>query len=888
MAVAAFGMLFTSCAKDDAASNGALVSFTVNAPEVSTRYGEGTTATTLSWAVYDENGAVEALKGSKPINLSTNVDLKLIQGRTYHVLFWAADAKAPYEVDWDAKTMVVNYDALSANQESYDAFYKYEDLGTVNGAMQRNIELTRPFAQLNIATGDKVEAEAAELVVAQTEVTVKNIFSTLDFATGAVSDEVETTFELADRANGTITANGKEYDQIAMNYLLVGGKKLVTVTLGINGELTRSYTSVPVERNYRTNIVGNLLTSPADFTVVILPGFIDDQEGYEPHPNKGSVDELVLAAQMGGEYTLTGDITLTEPLTIPEGVTFVLDLNGKTINTTNEDGYAIYNENGGTIRIIDTADTRSTESYGVVYGIVYTGANSTTIIDGGTFNPVEGGKWVLLNNGGSLTINQATINGGSSYPLYSYGENHKLVINDVTINAPFGCVNAYTAGGVVEINGGTYNMTGVQGKSSHIAYFSNVDVTINGGSFSHIGDISMSAAGGGGICAVNGTNLVIKGGSFAGDYADIYDWNIGSAASISIQGGTFKFNPAAWVAEGYVAVKNDDNSYSVIEGVIVKNTDEFVAAIQNAENGDIIVLDSNITLPAENMDTENSAAVLFENSNITLNLNGKTLTAGTSDRQKMISVLGGDVTIKNGKLEIISTNGQETGTGTSTGGSSAIYSEYANLTIEDVEIIGSARGGHRAIDMYGGESSIKNVKIDVKYGAGVCLGGNGAKVTLTDCDITISGMYSAPYNSTCFSIWGGAEMTIESGNYKIINNDLYATGASHGGWVGIVMSSGGKINLNGGTFTNVPATGFMPQYERPLFSVDATAGNTGVMNFNGGTYDPQEDQIIHKGGSGGTETVQFKGTTIGHGVYSVNSLLMAEMTDNGNGTWSIQ
>ena len=86
-------------------------------------------------------------------------------------------------------------------------------------------------------------------------------------------------------------------------------------------------------------------------------------------------------------------------------------------------------------------------------------------------------------------------------------------------------------------------MTGVEGKTSHIAYFSNGDVTINGGTFEKIGDINMSGTGGGGVCAIYGAKLTINGGNFAGDYADVYNWggtnSTGRPTSIQKNGGTF-------------------------------------------------------------------------------------------------------------------------------------------------------------------------------------------------------------------------------------------------------------------------------------------------------------------------------------------------------------
>ena len=245
---------------------------------------------------------------------------------------------------------------------------------------------------------------------------------------------------------------------------------------------------------------------------------------------------------------------MSSPIEI-KNVTVTLDLNGKTI-TAGKDGYAIENKGELTIK-----------NNGVIYGVVYAeGTSAKTTINGGTYNALT--NWVFLNSqGASLTINDATINGGSSYPIYSYDANSKLVINDATVNATFGCINAYGTNGTVEINGGTFQMTGVQGKTSHIAYFSNVDAVINGGTFEKVGDINMSGTGGGGICAIYGAALKITNGTFAGDYADLYDWGGKNAnnrgVAISVEGGTYKFKPTTFLAEGFAATQNADGTWTV-------------------------------------------------------------------------------------------------------------------------------------------------------------------------------------------------------------------------------------------------------------------------------------------------------------------------------------
>lgn len=87
-----------------------------------------------------------------------------------------------------------------------------------------------------------------------------------------------------------------------------------------NGSKTIS--NVPVQRNYRTNIFGSILTGAVDLGITIHPDFASDDHNYE---------ELLLAAQNGGKVVLTSDVTITESLVIAENVHTVVDLNGHNI-----------------------------------------------------------------------------------------------------------------------------------------------------------------------------------------------------------------------------------------------------------------------------------------------------------------------------------------------------------------------------------------------------------------------------------------------------------------------------------------------------------------------------------------------------------------------------
>ena len=257
-------------------------------------YGDGTTATTLDYAVYQVT--TDATAGTKTynlisslgktnetINISATVTLQLINGNTYAIVFWADAPSSIYTFTAEATTATItaDYTAATASAEAYDAFYALKEF-TVNGAMQETVELKRPFAQLNIGTADLTAATTAGVTVAKAGIKV-NTYKTLDLTSGEVSDPADVEFVLAALPTGeTFPVTG--YDYLTMNYLLMPVDKKadnnITISYDNAAAGTRTFNNVPLQRNYRTNIYGNLLTSSTTFNVVITPGFNDDDITY--------------------------------------------------------------------------------------------------------------------------------------------------------------------------------------------------------------------------------------------------------------------------------------------------------------------------------------------------------------------------------------------------------------------------------------------------------------------------------------------------------------------------------------------------------------------------------------------------------------------------------
>ena len=284
-ALAATMLLATSCQTDaNLGLNGAesLVTINLSTPEIATRtYSDGTMAKNLQYAVYDEAGNLlpNLTVTDATINLKTNVELQLTTGNKFTLVFWADAESAPYEVDFAAKTMTVNYDGVVSNREDLDAFYR-DTTFTVTGRMNVDIDLYRPFAQLNIGTSDLTATTNAGYTVTHAAVTT-DTYKTFNFITRTVSDPVEVTYAMNRIVRDAQPAEVfpvAGYDYVAMNYVLMTNDKAVNdyVTLTYtNGsvEKTRTFTAIPLQRNYRTNIFGQLFTSDVDVNVEIIPTY---------------------------------------------------------------------------------------------------------------------------------------------------------------------------------------------------------------------------------------------------------------------------------------------------------------------------------------------------------------------------------------------------------------------------------------------------------------------------------------------------------------------------------------------------------------------------------------------------------------------------------------
>ena len=234
-------------------------------------------------------------------NLTCKVTFRLIEGQSYDFVFWA-EKNGTYDTD-DLTAIGMNYDNVAANDEKRDAFTAVEKgLIVKNGGMTKDIVLTRPFAQLNIASTDEEHtiAEKASFGcdVLQSQVHVQGVYSVYNAYTEEPSAPVDVTFKMAEvpGAKGEVLKNVKSKDDtegtdykgyLSMNYFLADKESSQNITAvgarfrsNITGttDVTIGIPNVPVQRNYRTNIIGNILTEQVVFNIIIQPDFLKPDE----------------------------------------------------------------------------------------------------------------------------------------------------------------------------------------------------------------------------------------------------------------------------------------------------------------------------------------------------------------------------------------------------------------------------------------------------------------------------------------------------------------------------------------------------------------------------------------------------------------------------------
>ena len=430
--------------------------------------GDGSGADYLIYAVFDETGTrIDGIEQVKKdvTSFPTTETITLAKGQTYMIAFWAQNKDcAAYNVS-DDMVVTINYDGALSNDEKRDAFFKTVEV-TVTGDEELDVELTRPFAQLNVGIyeSDWTAGEAAGIVISKSKAVVKQAARTLNLLDGTVDNPTEVTFDFANIPPTTealsvdLDGDGtpETYKYLSMNYILpfdeLTGESSTTLSdleftfrpkAGHDITLTQGLDAVPVQRNWRTNIIGQILSGDLSLNISIDPGFNGDNnhEIWDGSAEKPETDpdnkntylittpaELAWVAEQvnskteyfaGKTIKLMNDIDLSGSYWTPVGnvndyptVTFKGTFDGQNhviSNLTASDKAAGYAAAGlfgsilGTVKNVTLKDVniRSTHYAGAV--VAYSSMNGATIdnchVDGGTITSVPENTGSAYDNG---------------------------------------------------------------------------------------------------------------------------------------------------------------------------------------------------------------------------------------------------------------------------------------------------------------------------------------------------------------------------------------------------------------------------------------------------------------------------------------------------------
>ena len=274
-----------------------VVKFEVSAGDVATKaIADATNITVLHWELYGSDIATAAApygEGKvvdKDGDRNFTVELRLIADQNYNIVFWAETEHGATHYDTQdlRNVKIKTYSDENANDESRAAFFAVHNFQTENGvSVNEEVTLYRPFAQINLGTttyetdlnltyGGKLAVESTQMTVTK----IANVFNTLDGVGVAENFDGKVTFKAAATPNGVadktqklLEVNKEGYYWIGMNYLIVEGDSDaidVDVVLNTNmGVVEHSIDNVPVKENYRTNILGDFLTTGATFNIVV-------------------------------------------------------------------------------------------------------------------------------------------------------------------------------------------------------------------------------------------------------------------------------------------------------------------------------------------------------------------------------------------------------------------------------------------------------------------------------------------------------------------------------------------------------------------------------------------------------------------------------------------
>ena len=450
LAATAMSVLAIACAKEPVAGvagdgETTEVSFNVEVPGetvVTKGISDASTTDELICQVFLNDGnytPVPELTQKVAVDAATHkakVEFSLVKGNKYAFIFWAQASGTDYYETSDLRSVKMNVNNVKANEPKMDAFWATATQTATSTPSKNNIIMYRALAQVNFGAVLPAQGRADAVTVTKSTISMKGVPDTFHPFLGGKSTACEGSVDITFAENATIDENltvaSVDYSYLATAYVFApkSDKKLTdakaTFTLSTGKTTSISAPNVPIQGNYRTNILGDLLTVGATFNVKIDSEFKGVDKTY---------DAVSSSLEKGATVTLSNDYSVAAKSTgvcIAVGVTSELNLNGKKFS----------NVNGA------TANKAALQ----VHGKLTINGDGEVYCEGGAVNNA-----IIVEQGGHLVINGGTYNVGKASSTKSNAT--------IYVEGP----DIYGRSGSVEIYGGTFKAeAGEDGTTSYV------------------------------------------------------------------------------------------------------------------------------------------------------------------------------------------------------------------------------------------------------------------------------------------------------------------------------------------------------------------------------------------------------------------------------------
>lgn len=284
---------FVACQKEEAKDGhgeDCVARLTVQVPEdvLTKAVSQAALVDIVYYDVWTEDFETLLFSGSGPVeDCRAELEVALVMDQTFQFIFWAQNENADGPYSWtDLKKVNVDYSKFTVNnKDCYDAFYAVAEI--VADGEDKVVRLYRPFAQLNFGAST-MNADFGDFTITSNSVTVSKYASAFDTVGGKAVDYVNAPVTFTAATGGLVQAETQDskdlqvgdgtYYWVAMNYLLVPSDQSTTVNVEASfttkvGTVKHKIPNVPLNKNYRTNIVGDLFTSTAKLNIVVEESF---------------------------------------------------------------------------------------------------------------------------------------------------------------------------------------------------------------------------------------------------------------------------------------------------------------------------------------------------------------------------------------------------------------------------------------------------------------------------------------------------------------------------------------------------------------------------------------------------------------------------------------